>query len=197
MFRRANLFLGVVLCLFGATAHAQQNPLSALLGAAKTDADTAGANGPMVKLLKTYAAANTTSNNAFQACRSLSFGVGLKKYEADFKLGNYLSANAGYLIIAENYALCAVGQGQPVPTSRPSLSQAFDLVGANLAMSVVAASKAGLETPEAQTNARNALTLLSPNSEANKDLIDAVKATGLAGTVASAAPAKGAKRAHH
>lgn len=189
MFRKASLFVGVMFCLVAATTEAQQNPLSGLLDAiskvAKPGANNSqDENSSMVDILKTYAAANTAAFYAGDACRMVANGTGVQRSDADFKLGSYGSASAGYLLTAENLAQCAVGPSGASQVTRIPLSQAIDQVGVNLAMSVIAAKAGGLVTSQTTTNARNALTLLNVNKGANDELIRKVRETGLVGDAA-------------
>jgi hypothetical protein len=193
MFFKASL-AAVALCFFATTAQAQDNPVSGFLkslGSIGQKGSTKSQDKPvdnaLVEILKTYAQADSSARNAYDACTSLARGTGLKQTDADFKLGNYVAANAGYRLHAEYYAKCAVDPSEDLGVARIPVSKAVDMVGANLAMSVIAASLVGLETPQSAIDARNALTLLNANPEANKDFIQKVRETGLAGR-APAAP---------
>ncbi|MDR9848686.1 OB-fold protein [Herbaspirillum huttiense] len=184
--RRVSFFVGAIFYVVITGAQAQQNPLSSFLDAIGKvgkgiSSSSQEESGPLVDILKTYASANTSTLNAGAACEAVTRGYLVKKSETDLKLASYGAASAGYLLNAQDIAQCAVGPAGASQVSRIPVSQAIDQVGANLAMSVIAAKAGGLVIPQVTANAQNALALLEANKTANGDLIRKLKETGLVG----------------
>ncbi|GAB1394097.1 hypothetical protein MASR1M60_22610 [Rhodocyclaceae bacterium] len=184
MFQRFSLAAGVLSLATMAVEAQQMNPLQSILQTIEKTVPTqeavtdrmGGDNASMVEILKTYAAGSLAGGGWCEHHTKSS----VESAGADFKLGNYSMASTRYLQLAQSASGCAVGKSVN-PSLRVPVSQAVDVVGKYLGMSVIAAKAAGYRTPAEVNHARNALTLLSANATANADMIQKVKETGFVG----------------
>lgn len=92
---------------------------------------------------------------------------------AKIKTGDLTSGGTDAKLNAEEIAVCAVKRNA-LP-----LVEAEQIAGENLAESAIALHRAGMDTPETITSAKNALTLLNIDASKNASLISALNSSGV------------------
>lgn len=160
------------------SAHADDNPLSGLLGALGKLGNAVAKPGDQ----PTSAGANNGGSDADEIMRQLStqdisLGCAVRSQITGtvdkYKMGRYAEVASAALVNAQGVAACALKGGGIASLDDKSL------VGQLLAMSAVANHKAGLDFPEITIRAQNALTLLRLDPGANKDMITQVETSGV------------------
>lgn len=184
------LAVGILAATISVPAMAQQSLLSNLLGKLKqasssnatssTGLNIQGQPNDLVEILQNYAA-NSPSIYAYTACRAILNDDAYATSQAKLRLGEYGMATAGFLMHASEVAACAVSPEGISQVERIPLPQAFDGVGASLAMAVISSKLDNAVLPQTSIQAKDAMALLAHNASANAELIANLKETGLVG----------------
>ena len=91
---------------------------------------------------------------------------------AKIKSGDLAGGGTDAKLNAQEIAICAVKR------HKLTMDMAEQIAGQNLAESAIALHRAGMDTLETETSAKNALTLLNLNASQNADIISSLKASG-------------------
>jgi len=129
------------------------------------------------RVLKAYA---DTSNRPLDNCAYYRRWKddALNRATGNLNTGMYAQAWAGYRSVAQWVAACAIRDKSPTI----STSDAYDLAGGYVGLAALAKAKEGMNFPSDidRKTADDAILLLSVNKTKNEQMINQIKATGLA-----------------
>lgn len=175
---RKNILAALIISTTSMVGHTQTNPLSDLVGALGKMSNAAMESGNQAKKQQGTDVGQTDEIMSQLASQDplSSFGCDRNHTEKNiqaevnsFKMGQYTQASGGSLVYAQHIANCALKRANTASLDDKNM------VGQLLAMSAVAASRAGLKTTETMIRGEYALALLTLNPERNQDLIAQVK----------------------